>query len=921
MRTIPLLLALLAGCGTSPSDAPATAHQVQAPPVSMTASPAVAGARFELQVTGVNPGEPVFFAYSLAGAGTGPAIAFFGGLQPDLANPVKPMPGGPVTADANGEATFGFDIPATAPVGLEVSLQALVRSGPGGVDSYVGNVITVEITGAPTLPAPTVAVDTSLPAPASLPGVSPGDPDRALAVLEGPQGESMAFVENELLVVGALADVQGWVNGLNGTIVQQLETTRLGGDHDTFLVRVTAPPASASALGAVLQDLRPGATGDHTVSTAWGLDLIALAAAENAADLVVGLNVVNEGATFRDLRSNEAPSTSAIAGYTRDAASWPHLSAGSPQDMDVVGAWRDMEVADRLDNRIGLMIFDMGFTASDAELPPLTAALSQVPGHAALGQPNISGCGGGNPCPWHGRAVASTAFAVPDDDFGGAGPAGPVADAMTLFTLYDYFSVISALVIAGDQGAQIVNMSYSANVPSVFDWTILPGRLATTVASNSGMILFAAAGNSSTDVDDETCILGWCWEGTFHTPCENEGVTCVGALELNGRGRAGYSNWGDRDVDLWAPGTTYVGPRPDAPETSMVSGTSMASPFAAGAAALVWAADPGMNQTTVLAHLLNTADAGDDAEVRRLVQPRDAVVSALGDVPPHLEIEAPGDGTTRVTGTPGVFLDADAEAFRGAVDVSWTSSRDGFLGDFASRNLQDLTPGTHVLTATARDTSGRTTTRSVTVDLTNPAPTVDIEAPGVPAVFFESESILLRATSSDPNEGGGTVPSGSFVWTNGGTTLGVGSEITASLPVGTHGVRVTATDRFGASGSDTVTITVMPDPVDLPPSVSIVSPATDSTTLDALWWDGSDAIGWYKDLTLVADAFDPEDGAIDGASVVWTVDGAFVGTGDSLPVRLHGECFGTWFDIVATVTDSGGNSRTALRRVLILTLC
>jgi hypothetical protein len=342
MRTIPLLLALLAGCGTSPSDAPATAHQVQAPPVSMTASPAVAGARFELQVTGVNPGEPVFFAYSLAGAGTGPAIAFFGGLQPDLANPVKPMPGGPVTADANGEATFGFDIPATAPVGLEVSLQALVRSGPGGVDSYVGNVITVEITGAPTLPAPTVAVDTSLPAPASLPGVSPGDPDRALAVLEGPQGESMAFVENELLVVGALADVQGWVNGLNGTIVQQLETTRLGGDHDTFLVRVTAPPASASALGAVLQDLRPGATGDHTVSTAWGLDLIALAAAENAADLVVGLNVVNEGATFRDLRSNEAPSTSAIAGYTRDAASWPHLSAGSPQDMDVVGAWRDM---------------------------------------------------------------------------------------------------------------------------------------------------------------------------------------------------------------------------------------------------------------------------------------------------------------------------------------------------------------------------------------------------------------------------------------------------------------------------------------------------------------------------------------------------------------------------------------------------
>ncbi|MBN2361681.1 MAG: S8 family serine peptidase, partial [Deltaproteobacteria bacterium] len=437
-----------------------------------------------------------------------------------------------------------------------------------------------------------------------LPGMVEGE-TRPVAVLVPDVGAAVRFVANELVLAADSAEAIDAAAVRLGAEVRALldpVTTQLTGLKYLGLLRLQAPPADAASLADATVRLaaKDGAqpTGRYRVTSEPGLRLLALAAAEAEAGAAVAINWVLEGAAI-PTNTQEAPTVD--RGLSSDAYLWPHLGVATPQRFGVAEAWSLLHRAGKLGNRVRLAVLDSGF--SDLAAPQqdigVATALSVFPWHSAWGS-NLGSCGSGD-CPWHGQNVASTAMARVDDGFGGAGSAGPVAEPVLINTTYDYFTAISAVLNARAQGARVINMSFGASIPTIVAWTIYPFEATTALIRASGTLLFAAAGNSGENVDAEDCFAGICWESSWHTPCENNGVICVGGLGYNATVLDPGSNYGEEHVDVYGPYHVLVGPDPEhlANEARLVSGTSFSSPFAAGVAALVWAADPTLPASTV----------------------------------------------------------------------------------------------------------------------------------------------------------------------------------------------------------------------------------------------------------------------------------------------------------------------------------
>lgn len=100
------------------------------------------GQTAQFLVTGAHPGETVSFLSSLSGEGEGPCSPQLGGLCVDL---LDPSAFGEATADNSGIATLTRVIPATAPLGQRISIQAVIQRGPDGADSVKTNVVTSRV--------------------------------------------------------------------------------------------------------------------------------------------------------------------------------------------------------------------------------------------------------------------------------------------------------------------------------------------------------------------------------------------------------------------------------------------------------------------------------------------------------------------------------------------------------------------------------------------------------------------------------------------------------------------------------------------------------------------------------------------------------------------------------------------------------
>jgi subtilisin family serine protease len=217
----------------------------------------------------------------------------------------------------------------------------------------------------------------------------------------------------------------------------------------------------------------------------------------------------------------------------------------------------------------------------------------------------------------HGTFVSSLATGSGTNGEGVAGFGGDakllaVQAASVDGTITDVDSA-EAIVYAVDHGAKIINMSYGGPTPSMTE------QNAVAYAAGHGVLLVAAAGN---DGGGSNLPM---YPAAFLQPLLSNGQGGIGlavaSTDVTGS-PSSFSNWGSY-ISMAAPGENVFGaisanaspsfwPATTLPGSAAglygySSGTSFSSPEVAGAAALVWAADPNLSATDVAAVLKETA--------------------------------------------------------------------------------------------------------------------------------------------------------------------------------------------------------------------------------------------------------------------------------------------------------------------------
>ncbi len=376
-----------------------------------------------------------------------------------------------------------------------------------------------------------------------------------VGAMAGPSGRPGFFVIGEVVVhsndLGIAAKL---AERFGGTIVDTVQPAEQQPDDALAITLVRFDPKAVDT-STVLKDLAviagDAAHGRHVVSDAATLATLAAAAQARLDGHVVDLNWVADLETIRNRSTTEAPT--GPTGYTPDAFTWSQLT-----DLNVPAAWNLLARAGLLTaNSVPVAVVDNGFGPANADRP---AGIADGP------RLNPLGCGGA--CPQHGENVASTLVAAPDNAFGGAGTAGPVARAILLDLggPGTTFAIQAAETRAIAAGARIINMSIGGSVPTISEVLIGGFNGFTAGVRQAGILQFAAAGNAGVDVDAMHCFIV-CSEAGLFFPCELAGTVCVGGI-------VGFpsfvphpsSNFGSGGVDLtatvelWADFCAFVGP-------------------------------------------------------------------------------------------------------------------------------------------------------------------------------------------------------------------------------------------------------------------------------------------------------------------------------------------------------------------------
>lgn len=204
----------------------------------------------------------------------------------------------------------------------------------------------------------------------------------------------------------------------------------------------------------------------------------------------------------------------------------------------------------------------------------------------------------------HGTHVAGIVAQVRHNGLGGDGVANNV-EIMTLRAVPDgdeYDKDIAlAIRYAADNGAKVINGSFGKYYSPHRQWVID----AMKYAAEKDVLIVIAAGNDSNDID----VINKFPNDSYNGDAEySNNVLIVGALapSYDSRLLANFTNYGKRNVDVFAPGVQIYATAPDS-TYRYLQGTSMASPNVAGVAALVRSYYPNLTANQVKQILMDSS--------------------------------------------------------------------------------------------------------------------------------------------------------------------------------------------------------------------------------------------------------------------------------------------------------------------------
>ncbi len=203
--------------------------------------------------------------------------------------------------------------------------------------------------------------------------------------------------------------------------------------------------------------------------------------------------------------------------------------------------------------------------------------------------------------------------------------------------------------------------------------------------------------------------------------------------------------------------------------------------------------------------------------------------------------------------------------------ITWTSNMTGLLGK-GNHIRATLSPGTHTITGTATDNSGKqgSDTATIVVPAYNYPPSLTLSADLSGTLSASGQTCILTGTATDKEDGD---ISQDLVWSSSiSGPLGSGNRLIVNLVSGVHAITATVKDSQGKSFTDETLVNV--GVFNAPPEITLGSSVAGDLTESG------------QDYTFNATAKDPEDGSIN-AFITWesSLDG-HLGTGPGISTCL-----------------------------------